>query len=287
MVGAACVGGCTVVKASAYWGLLCPSAPAMALAQRRCGVPKLLTKPANVLTLTLLILTLGTLFYVGATSMGFLRKVPSGVVPVSTPSRGQARAALSMVGLSPQYLAAAGLSESQATALVVNAKAYLSQHGDTFFGAADEVRARLIGCTTAASARSGAALAGQSPRQRWTPRTRLASATSAKATVIDGLIGAATEGLPRTAVATLATLRANRQKELPTKYLAANRTKAEWAALRDALANQRISARSGEPTDAGCQRLIAETDAQTAVASAASGLEKAAAIRTAWDAAVK
>ncbi len=55
------------------------------------------------------------------------------------------------------------------------------------------------------------------------------------------LRAAAVAGLSQAKQDTLATVRANLNRELPVQYLATNRSDADWVALREALANDRQS----------------------------------------------
>ena len=80
---------------------------------------------------------------------------------------------------------------------------------------------------------------------------------------------------------------ANSSWELPTEYLAENRTEAEWVALRDALAVERINANHGEPFPSSVQSYLSTIRAGSKVSTAKVNLDTyLASVQTAWNAAV-
>ena len=114
------------------------------------------------------------------------------------------------------------------------------------------------------------------------------SAAAQRETLLSGVQTTATSGLTETQKTALTNLRANSSWNLAKKeFMVVNHSEAEWVALRDALANERISAELGEEPDTGCQALLTTYRANSAVITATTGLgaQNLAAIRSAWSAA--
>ena len=79
----------------------------------------------------------------------------------------------------------------------------------------------------------------------------------------------------------------NKGKSVPAKYLVADRSDAEWVALREALTDQRIATRDGREANAEVRQRIATADANSTVAAAGQRLAgDRAATRTAWTQAI-
>lgn len=80
----------------------------------------------------------------------------------------------------------------------------------------------------------------------------------------------------------------NKGKSVPAKYLVADRSDAEWVALREALTDQRIAARDGREANAEVRQRIAAADANAAVAAAGQRLSgDRTTVRTAWTQAIE
>jgi hypothetical protein len=248
-------------------------------------MPAFLSKPANVLSITLVLIVLGVLTYLGATTLK-----PSGRGAVAhailPPTAAELREALSVAGLSAQPLAAAGVQQAQVSGVVGNARSYLSNNGASFRAALSSYRDSSLQVedlerrvrTGQASEADVSDLAAA--------RTALTTAGSSREAAIAALVTAATTDLSSTVVETLASLRSNRDKEVPVQYKVSARTQAQWLALREALANQRISARYGEEADGPSHQLVLDTNAETAVSSAISSLGNLATVTSAWNSAV-
>jgi len=117
--------------------------------------------------------------------------------------------------------------------------------------------------------------------------TMLASATSTRQAALDAAYNAGVANLSGAQQATLAAIKANKSWSLPVKYLVASHTQAQWVALRDALANDKISEQLGETKDATAQSLLASEGAAGAVATASSNLGALkASVTSAWNTAV-
>lgn len=245
-----------------------------------------LARPANALPILLAFLAGGALLLASLGSSGVLF-LPRHAEEPAAPTAVELAAALHRVGLSPERLAAAGLTAIEASTLVQNAAAHLDgerfqslQQADTAVRDASRDVQRLERL-----ARSGRATSGDLG-DLTTGRAALAGAESALRSALGALYDAAADGLSGPKAARLATLRANAGWDLPVQYLAASRSEAEWVALRDALASVRISARLGEEPHGGCSALVAQCDADSAVATAKAALDaNLAAIASAFDAA--
>lgn len=110
------------------------------------------------------------------------------------------------------------------------------------------------------------------------------SAATARETALAAIITGATAGLSSGQRSTLATIRANRSWNLPLEFLVVNREQAEWVAVRDALANEKIAAKLGDEPDAASQTALGVWRANQAVAAARVSLDtNLAALTTAWN----
>ena len=99
------------------------------------------------------------------------------------------------------------------------------------------------------------------------------------------LAGVATLGAEQRAV--LETLDGNKSWDVPLQYRALGRTQGDWVALRDALANDRVSAALGIAPDPAAQQLLASVNANAAIAAAGSNLAtNAGTLGSAWNQAV-
>lgn len=242
-------------------------------------MPQFLTKPANVLSIMLLVIVVGIVFYASATTM-VNRKAKS------MPTAAQIREALSLAGLSAKPLAAAGAQESQVSVLVGNARTYLTEDGGRFHSALASYRRSSVQVQRLERrVRSGVAPA-EELGALGSARASLASAASAKQTAIANLFAAATANLSVIAVESLSTIRANRGREVPVQYAVVTRTEEQWRALRDALANVRISDRLRDDADSACQQLVLDANAENAVVAATNALGNLATVTGAWNSAV-
>lgn len=176
-------------------------------------------------------------------------------------------------GLDAQSLAAAGISAGQATSIAQNAKAALladPKHlsdADVAYAAA-----RSVADVLQRKIQSGRAT--QEEIASYAPIAAIAETKkSERDAAIEALFGIATQGLAPEAVAKLQTIRANRAAwSAPVEFLVVNRTEKDWVKLRDALANERISAKFDEPADQALAAQLATWRADAAVAAAKAGL---------------
>ena len=85
----------------------------------------------------------------------------------------------------------------------------------------------------------------------------------------------------------LGTLDANKNWDKPVQYHAVNRGEPDWVALRDALANDRVSTRLGTEPNAAAHQLLATANANSAVATGSFNItNNLSALRPAWEQAV-
>jgi hypothetical protein len=118
-------------------------------------------------------------------------------------------------------------------------------------------------------------------------KTALTSAEAARTTVLNGLFTDATAALTQAKVATLSTIRSNRDQELPVEFLVKTREHAEWHALRKALSNERICAKIGDDPDQAMQSALATWRADEKCAAAKTAVDtNGDAVKAAWDSAV-
>ena len=105
--------------------------------------------------------------------------------------------------------------------------------------------------------------------------------------MLDGLFDDATSSLAQAKIAALATIRSNRDQELPVEFLAKSREHTEWHALRKALNNERICAKIGDDPDQSMQSALATWRSEESCAAAKSACDtNGDAVKSAWDSAV-
>ena len=188
-------------------------------------------------------------------------------------------------GLSPEALAAAGVSSESVSTIVGDALTAMGQNPsalatlDTSFADArheSDARRRKIQWGHGGS---------EDVTIYQSSTAAMNSAATQRETLLSDVQATATSGLTQTQKTALTNLRANAHWNLAKEFMVVNHTEAEWVALRDALANERIAARLGDEPDAGCQALLATYRANSAVITATTGLgtQNLAAVRSAWN----
>jgi hypothetical protein len=195
--------------------------------------------------------------------------------------------ALHRVGLGPEPATAAGLAVNDVSLVVENAEEWLGVNGPAL-RAADETRAaaqaefdrltRLV--------RSGT---GEPEDVAALPvaHANLNTAETTLAELLDGLFQAATADVDELERITLTRLRSNADWTAALEFKVIDRAEPQWVAIRDALANERIAAKRGEPADQEAQAFLQQLRADPAVSAARASLEaNLAAITLAWEAAV-
>ena len=194
---------------------------------------------------------------------------------------------LSRAGLSGEALAAAGVSSAAVSTVVSDADAALQvspqslQQCDLTYqgakGAYDVLRRKVV---------SGLASPEEVTECR-NCKTACQTAESDRDTLLDRIVSAGTASLTTAEQTSLANIRANRAWELDTQYLVVNRTEADWVALGDALAVRRIALKEGQPVPPISAALLAQEDADPAVAAAKTNVATyLGSVQTAWNTAV-
>ncbi len=199
----------------------------------------------------------------------------------SNPTR-TARAELAAVGLSPDVLCAAGLTSQQAASVVGNAMAHLAEHGEDLALAiaahttakAEVERLERVTVLGMASQQEAADLAAA--------RQSLVGATSAMTSARAALFDAATQGLSASTKALIQRFHAHRGRDVHMKYLGADRSEAEWRALREALANVSIAARRNEAVDSVSASIVAAEDSTEETIRASASLLNLEDVRASW-----
>jgi hypothetical protein len=197
---------------------------------------------------------------------------PTKVKKRRVPTSAELRSALSRCGLTPDVLAAAGVSAMATPTLVGNARQYLTDHpddlsdADTAYFAAQASSDQLMRKVQQGQATSDERAAYVAVQ------TTLASAKAGRDSALEGIKTAASANLSQNQQNGLATIKGNSQWKVPLKYLAANRTDAQWVALREALANDRQASDQGVDPDATCHQRIVDADAVAATTSAGQNL---------------
>ena len=191
---------------------------------------------------------------------------------------------LHLAGLTPECLCAAGLSTSDVTSAITDAVGVIETNAAGLVTAEtallnterelDELT-RLI--------RSGTA----STEQKATLTTVTAAAQAAESDwqdLLDGIHDAVCADVTTDEADRIATILGNDRWSLPIEYKRANRTEAEWVALRNALAAERIAAADGEDLDSPFETLLLNARAEAGTAQAMSWMgSNLEAVKAAYD----
>jgi hypothetical protein len=187
------------------------------------------------------------------------------------------------LGVEPEALAAGGVSSTRVAGLFSRARDHLGEH-EGIIGSADE---ELGAASAALTALEDKVRAGQSAPQDLAAlaaaRARVQTARTSRDALLASASAAVSTDLTEPQVATIQAVAGNRAWNLPVKYLVLNRSEAQWVSLRDALASQRINAARGREIEPAASLIVAQADAEPAVAAAASQMQSnGAAVGTAW-----
>lgn len=192
---------------------------------------------------------------------------------------------LKLTGLSPDSLAAAGLSIEETVALAARAKAHLEESAPTIQEAVERHRDALVAVDRLEDlVRQGAA--AETVQELHGARAAEEDARSAKELALAALYTAATNGLSDSSHDVLRTINSQRCFGLPLAMVASTRSEAEVVVLRDALADERIARKEGREASAEALAVIQRaTDHRTLTAE--NNLRSLAAYRQAWRAALR
>jgi hypothetical protein len=187
-------------------------------------------------------------------------------------------------GLEPEGLAAAGLAGAAVNAVIINAQQYLIDHQvDLDLADASLAQARQQSDGLRRAIQSGTATEEQINAYP-AAEASLALAQSQRHNALDGIFNAASAALPPNQRATLAAIRTNRWWDLPVEFLVLDRPEPQWVQLRDALANERISADLEEPPDPEAQAWLSQCRSAPLVAAARANLDaNLATVNAAWN----
>jgi len=190
---------------------------------------------------------------------------------------------LCKVGLDPVNLTAAGVASNEVAGLVSDASTYIGDHS----AALDAAEARLQTAQGEFDRLDQLVVSGHSNEQDRTAYaaaiTELAAARTGLNSARDSLFAAATANLNNAKRDALATLRQNAKREVPVQYRLTERSNQQWATLRNALANQRISARYEVSADPTLATVCSNANAENATSAAAINLtNNLAAVKSAW-----
>lgn len=189
------------------------------------------------------------------------------------------RAILATCGISPATLAAAGCSSSDATSVVIAAKSFSEQFGQSLADARDTLGAARK--TLASSKKSN------DPEALSAAQAGLTDAEAAVSSLTNTALDTVTAPLSSTERTLLATISANKGRDLPLAYLTVTRTDSEWVALRDALAIRKDCAAKSTTEPDTITSLIASVESQTEVGQALAAAQNSlAGIEAAWTAAL-
>ena len=193
--------------------------------------------------------------------------------------------ALYRVGLQPENLTASGVASGVTDDVVVGVKTWLGQNtralGDAdqaYFDAITK-RDQLVRLV-----QSGLASPEQIAECQ-VAKTDFDTKDAARKALLDTVFNAGTAPLLSGQKTQLARLRVNQSAwNVPLEYLVLDRTQEDWVHVRQALANERISARYGEDPDPDDQAYLATVRADPTVSTAKVNLDtNLGAVKAAWE----
>jgi hypothetical protein len=203
------------------------------------------------------------------------------------PTTTELRGALAYLNLTPTMLAAAGVSAQETTVVVGNAKQYLTDNPEELSGADSSFHvAQAENDRLALLVQQGQST--QNDRAAFEiAQSTLAAAKGSRDAALTSLRAAAVAGLSQAKQDTLATVRANLNRELPVQYLVTSRSDEDWVALREALANDRQSTARQVDPDPTCHQRLLDANAVPAASAASLNLTNLLAdVTTAFNTAV-
>jgi hypothetical protein len=190
--------------------------------------------------------------------------------------------ALNTAGLDATALAAAGVSPASVAGVIESVRGHLAEHS---FTAAAQTRAsytaelhRLIDLVQRRTATES------DLQSLASARAAAAAAESSYQAAVADIFAAGTAELTATQRNALGRLRANRERAVPVKYLAAERTESDWVSLRDAVSALTIASRNNQSPPAAAQAVVAAANA--AAADAEAGLALLPQIKSVWTSSV-
>jgi hypothetical protein len=197
--------------------------------------------------------------------------------PEPPPTRSEVTAAAMRAGLHADSLLAAGVSSAAFPGIVSGVREYLVAHPEQM---------RTLDAQVDTARRPARRPQSETPPPQGT--VTVDQANAARDAFYAAIFDAATTSLSQEQKSMLRAQKQNKGKSVPAKYLVADRSDAEWVALREALTDQRIAARDGREANAEVRQRVATADANSTVAAAGQRLAgDHAATRTAWTQAIQ
>jgi hypothetical protein len=199
------------------------------------------------------------------------------------PGRSEVMATMAQLGLDPEALAASGVTADQVPQLVADLRTAMAG-AETGLIAADGacVKAQQSQSALEEDVRAGRGGA-QALSSLKSARAAAAAAVSARDTLLESEFVAATASLGNAQTTALRAIRRNRLWQLPMEYAAVDRTEAQWVALKDALAGERIAAARGTSPSGAAHDLFTSASNDNAVSTARSRLQASGpAVKNAW-----
>jgi hypothetical protein len=187
-------------------------------------------------------------------------------------------------GLSPEFLAAAGVTSGSVNG-ILNAAA--DDYGDgSALEAADAAftSARQTHDSLQRLVKSGLGTEEDATALA-AAETALDSATTARDLLLSSALAAGKAEMTAAQQATISALCANRSRRFPTEFLVLDLESADWLKLRSALGDEKAAPKLGLDPNPELQSFLSAKRAETAVATAKANLDSnLAGIQTAWDA---
>jgi hypothetical protein len=181
--------------------------------------------------------------------------------------------AMLLAGLDAKALTAVGLSQQSIAAFVDDFRSSYTIQAPALV----QAEARMAAARVASDALRRKIQSGKASEEDVTAYQaqlqELTSATTARETTLAACCATAEGSLSSTQREQLARIRANQHWQLPTEFLLVDRTEAQWVALRDALANEKIAPRYGDEVSPQHASVLGAARSQQDVALAKSRLD--------------
>lgn len=197
-------------------------------------------------------------------------------------------AALGELGLTPKVLCAAGLSAQQTTAFAGAAATSMRSHIADYRAAQDSVGQARTEFNRLLRLVQGGAPSPEDITALNTAQTTLGTAIAQRQAVLDTVMADGAAQLAAGPLSLLNTFRAgHRAWDISESYLGDPRSQHDWVALRDALANDRISSALGVEPDNASHQLLLNAQALPNAANALGNLPNLPDISNAWSQALE
>jgi hypothetical protein len=205
---------------------------------------------------------------------------------VVTPTALEVELGLARCNITPENLAAAGCPVGLVATVVADARSYLTENL-TQLETADEAVATAAMAYEVAKRRVDRGLATQQQREALPGLLQtLNTAESQRDVLLTGLFEAATDSLSQSQIQILTACADNATRDVPDQYRVIRGSPVNWATLRDALANKRISERFGVAQDPSLSQFLTAVQARSDVSAARAGLNNLPLIESAWSTAL-